>query len=59
MSADLARLIHEYRPRGMLVDTNILLLFFVGSYNLRPITKFKRANQFSEQDHEFKDHNGL
>ena len=51
MRADLARLIHEYRPRGVLVDTTILLLFFVGSDNTRLITTFKRTHQFTEQDY--------
>lgn len=52
MSDDLARLIHAYRPRGVLVDTNILLLFFVGSYDTKLITGFKRTSQFTKRDYD-------
>lgn len=52
MSDDLARLVHEYRPRGVLVDTNILLLFFIGSYDRGLVARFKRTSQFTARDYE-------
>lgn len=36
--------------RGLIVDTNILLLFLVGSLDLKLIAKHKRVNQFTVQD---------
>lgn len=36
----------------MLVDTNILLLFFIGSYDARLITRFKRTSQFTRRDYD-------
>lgn len=52
MSAELGRLVAAYRQHGILVDTNILLLFFVGSYEPNWITKFKRTYQFNERDYQ-------
>lgn len=45
-----ARLVKKYRRTGILVDTNLLLLFFVGSLNRELIGKFKRADQFTADD---------
>jgi len=44
-------LLERYRPQGILVDTNILLLFFVGAYRRSLISSFKRTNnRFSPED---------
>jgi rRNA-processing protein FCF1 len=40
----------RYRSRGILVDTNILLLYFVGKFNRDQVPKFKRTNQFTPED---------
>jgi rRNA-processing protein FCF1 len=38
------------RPKHLLVDTNLLLLLFIGTFDPSRITKFKRTQQFSIQD---------
>lgn len=43
-------LLESYRQKGILVDTNILLLYFVGSVNPKRISQFKRTNQFNVDD---------
>lgn len=35
---------------GLLLDTNLLLLYVVGSYEPRQIQRFKRTQTFSEED---------
>jgi predicted nucleic acid-binding protein len=37
---------------GLLIDTNLLLLFIVGTHNRKHIRLTKRTNQFTEQDFE-------
>lgn len=37
------QLICSYAPRGLLIDTNVLLLYFVGFFDQRLIEKFKRT----------------
>ena len=44
--------IQRYRSRGVLVDTNILLLFAVGSFDRRRIPSFKRTSQFTVEDYD-------
>ena len=41
----------KYYAKGILIDTNILLLYLVGSINKERITKFKRTNQFIPEDY--------
>ncbi len=43
-------MVRKYARRGILVDTNILLLHVVGSYSPALVPKFKRTQGFSEQD---------
>lgn len=45
-------LIERHRSGGVLVDTNILLLYFVGSYNRELIPRFKRTVQFTVEDYD-------
>lgn len=45
-------LLESYKQKGILVDTNILLLYFVGSVNPKRISQFKRTNQFNVDDFE-------
>ncbi|WP_016952269.1 PIN domain-containing protein [Anabaena sp. PCC 7108] len=46
------KLISRYHQKGILIDTNILLLFLVGSVNKERITKFNRTQQFIPEDYE-------
>ncbi|MBG1264426.1 PIN domain-containing protein [Nostoc commune] len=48
----IASLIRRYCQKWILIDTNILLLFLVGSVNKERITKFNRTQQFIPQDYE-------
>lgn len=45
-------LIRRYHQKGILIDTNILLLFLVGSVNPERITRFNRTQQFIPEDYE-------
>ena len=44
------RLIGRYGSRGVLVDTNILLLHFIGQFDRSLVPHFKRTAQFTEED---------
>ncbi|GGA20556.1 hypothetical protein [Okeania sp. KiyG1] len=46
------KLLGKYKNRGVIVDTNILLLLFVGSVNKDRISKFKRTEQFLPKDYD-------
>jgi rRNA-processing protein FCF1 len=45
-------LFEQYRQRGILVDTNILLLWFVGTVNRSRISKFNRTEKFIPEDYD-------
>lgn len=40
----------RYRSAGVLVDTNLLLLYFVGAFDRHQISRFKRTAQFNGED---------
>ncbi len=40
----------RYRQRGILIDTNILLLYFVGFVNRKRISQFNRTEKFVPED---------
>jgi len=42
----------QYRGKRVLVDTNLLLLYLVGGFERKRITRFKRTAEFSESDFE-------
>jgi hypothetical protein len=44
-------LVAKYRKAGVIVDTNLLLLYFVGLFDPTIITKFKRTDIFTQEDH--------
>ena len=44
------KIIESKRKHGLLIDTNLLLLLFIGTYELSLIQRFKRTAQFSEDD---------
>lgn len=48
----IASLVRRYCQKGVLIDTNILLLLLVGSVNQERITKFNRTQQFIPEDYE-------
>lgn len=50
MTDALSELIQQYRSKGILVDTNVLLLYVVGSFDLPQVTRFKRTRQYTESD---------
>jgi hypothetical protein len=47
----LARVVERYRLRGVLLDTNILLLYLVGSFDQKRIARFKRTLAYSAEDY--------
>ncbi|MEM7064776.1 MAG: PIN domain-containing protein [Cyanobacteria bacterium P01_B01_bin.77] len=51
MISEIQRLIELYARKGVLVDTNILLLYYVGAVNRHRIEKFKRTEQFKAEDY--------
>ena len=52
MSNYIEQVFQKYKQRGILIDTNILLLWCVGSVNKARISKFKRTKLFSQEDYE-------
>ncbi|CAN5841553.1 PIN domain-containing protein [soil metagenome] len=50
MNEYLLSLITKYKNKGVLIDTNILLLYLVGSLDLNMIRGFKRTANFTEND---------
>ena len=51
MSPYLTQLVAKHRSRGILVDTNLLLLYVVGSYRTPLISQFKRTRAYSLLDY--------
>jgi hypothetical protein len=47
---DAAALIKKYQSKGVLVDSNLLVLFLVGTVNRRRILDFKRTQSFTIED---------
>lgn len=45
-------LIQRYRQAGVLVDSNLLLLLLVGSFNRELITRFRRTAAFLPEDYD-------
>jgi hypothetical protein len=43
-------LIGQYRSAGILVDTNLLLLYFVGYYDPQQLERWSRTKQFTPED---------
>lgn len=43
-------LVDRYRKRGVLVDTNLLVLLFVGMCGTAQIARHKRTSSFTEED---------
>jgi rRNA-processing protein FCF1 len=49
---DIRSLFQKYKQKGILIDTNILLLWFVGSVNRQRISKFNRTEKFVPEDYD-------
>jgi hypothetical protein len=47
---DARALIEKHRSMGVLVDSNLLVLFLVGQVNKRRILQFKRTQDFAIED---------
>ncbi len=43
-------MVRAHRETGLLIDTNILLMLVVGSYDRSRIGTFKRTEQYTEDD---------
>ena len=43
-------LLHRYQSKGLLLDANLLLVYFVGSYDPYRVPKFKRTKTFTVED---------
>jgi hypothetical protein len=52
MSDHVLQLVDRYRSRGVLVDSNLLVLYFVGAYKRELVPRFKRTKQFMVQDYD-------
>jgi len=52
MNDYVTNLLQRYKRRGVLIDTNILLVYFVGLYDTKTIPKFKRTCTFTVEDYE-------
>jgi rRNA-processing protein FCF1 len=50
MTDSIQRLFSQYRQKGILIDTNILLLYFIGAINRARISKFNRTEKFVPED---------
>jgi rRNA-processing protein FCF1 len=50
MNDHVAALVQRYRSYGILVDTNVLLLYFIGSFDRALIGRFKRTEKYSLDD---------
>lgn len=50
MNEYLITLIQKYKQKGLLIDTNILLLYVVGTIDIKRIKDFGRTAVFSEND---------
>jgi len=45
-------LISNYYSKGIIVDTNLLLLFLIGIYDINYIQSFKRTSKYNKEDYE-------
>jgi len=53
--SELVELVRRHGPRGVLVDTNLLLLYFIGSFDRGLVGRFKRTQPFTGEDYDFLD----
>ncbi len=53
MNKDILEITNKYIPRGIVVDTNLLLLYFIGSFDRSLIKRFKRTKTFCPEDYDW------
>lgn len=51
MSQDIDQILAKYRGKGVIIDSNLLLLFVVGSHDQNRISSFKRTKKFGRDDY--------
>ncbi len=49
---NVATLVNKHRANGLLIDTNLLVLYLVGRTNKHRIEVFKRTSTYTIQDYE-------
>ena len=52
---DVLQLISQHRGSGLVVDTNLLLLFLIGRTNKNRISRFKRTQAYTIEDFDLLD----
>ena len=52
MTDDIDALVQRYASRGVLLDSNLLLLLCVGSFRRQEIGRFKRTAQYGACDYD-------
>ncbi|MFB2838165.1 PIN domain-containing protein [Floridanema evergladense] len=52
MNEFIRSLLGRYQQKGILIDTNILLLLFVGTVNRSRISQFNRTEKFTPEDYD-------
>jgi hypothetical protein len=50
MNDNLKNYVEKYGRKGVIVDTNMLLLYAVGTFDIRQIGKFKRTQIYEKED---------
>jgi rRNA-processing protein FCF1 len=51
MSDDALEIVRRYLSKGLVIDSNILLLLLVGMYDTSLISQFKRTQKFTSEDY--------
>lgn len=49
--SELDRLVQKHRANGLLIDTNLFLLWLIGSTNIDRIARFPRTQKYSPQEY--------
>lgn len=47
-----APLVHKYRSRGMIIDTNLMLIYIIGHCDIRYMGEFGHTRNYMPEDHE-------
>lgn len=50
IAADLSKYLAKHRQSGVAIDSNLLLLLWIGSFDRSLITRFKRTQKYTEPD---------
>lgn len=53
MNEHFNNLVNKYSTKGIIIDTNIMLLLFIGNFNQSIISKFKRTQAYNSDDYEY------